>query len=217
MPVFAKHPNVDYCSPDDGGQRSRTVSEIVVTGRVELGPLPARMLADWERETRENLELDIGDVEVMPLARARSRWPDFRLCLAEAGRWIESQGLVADLLDEAPLALMVCRGARYHHDGEQYAGAAFFNVFVSDDAGLDLHFAATGHRIPLERGTAVIFATCQPHAVIPRHRSGFDAADFLAGADWHQYFLTWELPVENEALARLLKIGFAHYPGPLQP
>jgi hypothetical protein len=63
---------------------------------------------------------------------------------------------------------MVCRGARYHHDGDQYGGAAFCNLFLSDDKGQDVHFPLLDLRVPLQRGTVLIFDTCQPHAVIPR-------------------------------------------------
>ena len=208
MPARAIPPTAIFCSSVTDAPRSRSVSRVVLAGRVELNPLPARLLADWEVETYDNLELEIGDVEVMPLARARTRWPDFRLCVAEAGRWLVSQGVSADLLGDENRALMVCRGARDHHDGEQYAGAAFFNLFVSEDVGLDLFFAATGHRIPLERGTVVVFDTCQPHAVIRRGSTGFDAANFTARTDWKQFFLTWELPIEAPALARVLQIEF---------
>ena len=103
---------------------------------------------------------------------------------------------------------MACRGARYHHDGAQYGGAGFCNLFLSDDKGLDLHFPSTGHRIPLTKGTVVIFDTGQPHAVIPRGSSGFDAADFPPERDCTQVFLTWELPIEHADVARALGIAF---------
>ena len=113
-----------------------------------------------------------------------------------------------DVLASSDVALMTCRGARYHHDGAQYGGAAFCNLFLSEDRGLDLHFAHTGHRIPLARGTMVIFDTGRPHAVIDRASSGFNAADFPADRDCTQVFLTWELPVEHEDVARALRIDF---------
>jgi hypothetical protein len=103
---------------------------------------------------------------------------------------------------------MACRGARYHHDGAQYGGAAFANLFLSEDRGLDLHFPLTGQRIPLVRGTAVVFDTGQPHAVIERGATGFDAAHFAPERDCTQLFLTWELPIENPAVAQALQIQF---------
>jgi hypothetical protein len=103
---------------------------------------------------------------------------------------------------------MACRGARYHHDGAQYGGAAFCNLFLSEDRGLDLHFPFAGHRIPLVRGTAVIFDTGQPHAVIQRSSAGFNAADFAPDRDWTQVFLTWELPIEDAQVGRALRVAF---------
>jgi hypothetical protein len=99
---------------------------------------------------------------------------------------------------------MACRGARYHHDGAQYGGAAFANLFLSEDRGLDLHFPFTGQRIPLVRGTAVVFDIGQPHAVIERGATGFDAAHFAPERDCTQLFLTWELPIENAGVAQAL-------------
>ncbi|QHI99488.1 hypothetical protein GT347_16800 [Xylophilus rhododendri] len=188
--------------------RSRGVGERVLAGTVDLPPLPERLLADWRREAREELGMEPGDVEVMRLARARVRWPGLRECQAAAGAWLASQGLDARLLEDADMALMACLGARFHHDGAQYGHAAFFNLFVGEDRGLDLLFALGGQRIPLVRGTAVVFDTCQPHAVVPRGASAFDAAAFLPEHDWLQFFLTWELPVEEPALAGALGIAF---------
>ena len=128
-------------------------------------------MADWERETSLRLGLEPGDVEPLPWrGRVRAGRTTGAACAAVAD-WTRTLGL-PEVLASADVALMACRGAKYHHDGEHYGGAAFCNLFVSEDRGLDLHFPATGHRIPLARGTAVIFDTGQPHAVIdaPRQR-----------------------------------------------
>ena len=135
------------------------------------------------------------------------RWPDYKHCVQAVRDWMDTLGMHG-VLASSDVALMACRGARYHHDGAQYGGAAFCNLFLSEDRGLDLHFAATGHRIPLARGTVVIFDTGQPHAVIDRRSSGFDAADFPLERDCTQVFLTWELPIENAHLSAALGIAF---------
>jgi hypothetical protein len=121
--------------------------------------------------------------------------------------WMGTLGLHG-LPAASDVALMACRGARYHHDGAQYGSAAFCNLFMSEDEGLDLHFASTGHRIPLQRGTVVLFDTGQPHGVIERGRTGFNVADFPPERDCTQVFLTWELPIENAHLARQLGVEF---------
>ncbi len=187
--------------------RSRNVSAVVLTGTVDVPAPPARLIADWEREISQRLELEPGDVETLPLARARMRWPDYNRCVQAVSDWTRELGL-QDILTESNVALMACRGAKYHHDGEHYGGAAFCNLFLSEDKGLDLHFPSTGHRIPLVKGTVVIFDTGQPHAVIQRSSNGFNVADFPAGQDCTQVFLTWELPIEDTHVAHKLEIDF---------
>lgn len=187
--------------------RSRSVGVVVLSGTVDVQAPPARLVADWERETTLHLGLEPGDVEQLPMARARMRWPDYTRCVRAVSNWMHTLGLQA-IFASSDVALMVCRGARYHHDGEQYGGAAFCNLFLSEDKGLDLHFPSTGHRIPLTRGTAVVFDTGQPHAVIARHRSGFQVADFPPEQDCTLVFLTWELPIEDVDVVQALQIRF---------
>lgn len=187
--------------------RSRSVSDIVLTGTLEVPAPPARLVADWSREISQHLGLEPGDVETLPLARARMRWPDYRHGVQAAADWTRTLGL-QEVLASSEVALMACRGARYHHDGERYGGAAFCNLFLSEDRGLDLHFPATGDRIPLTRGVAVIFDTGQPHAVIQRGGSDFAVADFPSEQELSQVFLSWELPIEDVHVARALQITF---------
>ncbi|MGS0893267.1 hypothetical protein ACVBGC_12110 [Burkholderia stagnalis] len=194
--------------------RSRRLSDIVLSDTVDIPTPSARVLADWERETSSRLVLEAGDVEAMPLARTQARWPDYRRCVQAMTDWTCALGLPG-VLASSDVALMACRGARYHHDGEQYGGAAFCNLFLSEDKGLDLHFPSTGHRIPLTRGTAVIFDPSQPHGVIQRRGDGFNAADFTPDRDCVQIFLTWELALEDTRVGRALEVAFD--PGPSIP
>ncbi|MFL9890620.1 hypothetical protein P0D70_06715 [Paraburkholderia sp. RL17-381-BIF-C] len=187
--------------------RSRRVSDIVLSGSLDVPVPPVRLLADWEREIASRMVLEPGDVETMPLARARMRWPDYSRCVQAVSDWTSALGMPA-VLAASDVALMACCGARYHHDAEQYGSAAFCNLFMSQDKGLDLHFPSLGRRIPLSRGTVVIFDTGQPHGVIQRHSSGFDAAEFAPDRDCTQIFLTWELPIENTHVAHALGVTF---------
>lgn len=187
--------------------RSRSVSATVLTATLDIPAPGAHVIADWQREASTRLMLEAGDVEPLPLARAQRRWPDYRLCVRAIEAWAHAEGL-QDVLASSDMALMACRGARYHHDGGQYGGAAFCNLFLSEDKGLDVHFPLSGHRIPLKRGTAIVFDTCQPHAVVPRGGVRFDPQDFPDGHDLMQWFLTWELPIETPAVAHRLGIVF---------
>lgn len=190
--------------------RSRSVVDVVLSGVIDIPALTARSLAVWERDAVD-LGLEPGDVEALPLARTRAHGPDYRKCVQAMADWTRRLGLanvLEDALTKSDVALMVCRGARYHNDASQYGGAAFCNLFLSEDKGLDLHFPAMGLRLPLQRGLAVIFDTGQPHAVVNRGDSSFDAADFAPGQDCSQFFLTWELPIENTGVARALGVTF---------
>ena len=192
---------------DRQAMRSRSVSSVVLSGTVDVPPPTSRLLADWEREIIQHLWLEPGDVESLPLPRARMRWPDYGLCVQAATDWTRTLGLY-DLLASSEVALMACHGARYHHDGAQYGGAAFCNLFLGEDRAQDLHFPLSGQRIPLRRGTVVVFDTGQPHGVIARHANGFASSDFAPGTDCSQVFLTWELPLAHPALTQALGIHF---------
>lgn len=187
-------------------RRSRSVSAHVLHHALSIPQPPTRLSADWDREIA-GLGLGIGDIESLSLARTIVRWPDYARCAAAVTAWMQTLHL-PDLLDPGDLALMACRGVHYHHDAEQYGHAVFCNLFLSEDKGMDLHYPSLGLRIPLQRGTVVIFDTAQPHAVIPRSSSGFNAADFASDQDCTQVFLTWELPVENAEIKRALQIDF---------
>ncbi|MCA3190794.1 hypothetical protein [Cupriavidus sp.] len=197
--------------------RSRRVGDRVLSDVVDIPAPPVRLLADWAREIATQMTLGPGDVEVMPLARARMRWPDYARCVQAAADWTASLGLPG-LLAECDVALMVCRGARFHHDGDQYGGAAFCNLFLSEsseDSRQDVYFPSLDRRIALRRGTVLLFDTCQPHGVVPRGADRFDPADFPAGRDGQdnaQVFLTWELPIEDARVARLLGVAFDQDP-----
>ncbi len=198
---------------DDGTHnhlRYRSVNDLVLTGTINVDAPPTRLLVDWEREMTQQLNLEPGDVVALPLARARMRWPDYSACVLSAVEWTRTLGL-ADVLASSEVALMACRGARYHHDAELYGGSAFCNLFLSEDKGLDLHFPAIGLRIPLVRGTAVIFDTALTHGVIQRRATeehGFKASDFPPELDCSQVFLTWELLIENAHVSHALGISF---------
>ena len=187
--------------------RSRSVSRLVHCTQLTLPVLPPRLLADCEREVAHHLALEPGDVAALSLARARTRWPQYRQCVQAVADWLGTLGL-QQVLADSDVALMACRGTRYHHDADQYGSKAFCNLFVSEDSGMDLHFPAAGHLIPLARGTVLVFDTGQCHAVIPRGGSfklqaAKVEADVQTGT---QLFLTWELPIEHAQVAQALQI-----------
>ncbi|MCF8209562.1 MAG: hypothetical protein K9K38_09195, partial [Rhodoferax sp.] len=184
---------------------SRSVSSVVLSGALAIPAVQPRLLSDWEREVSRHLRLEPGDVEALPLARARARWPDYLHCVSAMSDWTCALGL-DQTLASSDVALMACRGAPYHHDGTHYGSKAFCNLFLTEDKGLDLHFPHTGHRFALARGIAVVFDTGQPHAVIDRCADGYHPADFPPDRDRTQVFLSWELPVEDTHVMQVLQI-----------
>lgn len=200
-------PVVFYSDGEGDTVRSRSVGGTVLSGVVDIPAPPPKLVADWERDILQLLDMQAGDVEQLVLARTRMRWPQMPQVVEAVQGWLSTWGL-QDVLTDAELALMACHGAPIHHDAAQYGGAAFCNVFLSEDKGQDVLFPGTGQRIALQRGTVLVFDTAQPHTVVRRGSNGFDAGDFGAAVDCSQVFLTWELPIENPALARALGVLF---------
>lgn len=184
--------------------RSRSVGATVLWATLDVPAPTARLLADWKREI-VRLGLELGDVEPLSLPRARARWPDYKHSVQAMADWAATQGL-AESLAASGVALMACIGTRYHHDAAHYGAAAFCNLFLGSEQELDLHFPALKLRIPLVLGSAVLFDTGQPHAVILRD-SGREVA-MAPERDVTQMFLTWELPIENPGVARGLGVRF---------
>lgn len=211
LPACAVPPRLVAHFRGDAGMRSRNVSGTVRSAVIDVPVPPASLLADWDREIATYMLLEPGDVEPLPLARTRARWPEYSRCVAAMRAWMATLGMPG-ILEDSDLALMACRGAPYHHDADQYGGAAFGNLFLSDDQGLDVRFPAIGQRIALTRGTAMLFDTGQPHGVVRRGGDAFDAADFPPGRRGNQVFLSWTLPVEAADVARALGIAFDAVP-----
>ncbi|MEN9437140.1 MAG: hypothetical protein RIR09_1795 [Pseudomonadota bacterium] len=206
--MVAEHRSQDVTAHyrDDATLRSRSVSTTVLSGRLDVPAPTARLQADWRREI-VRLGLEHGDVESLSLPRARTRWPDYRLCLQAMADWVASLGMAASFAS-SEVALMACIGTRYHHDAKHYGGLAFCNLFLGAEQALDLHFPALKLHIPLEIGSAVVFDTGQPHAVIVRDGSSGTPATVALGQDFSQMFLTWELPIHNPDVARGLGVRF---------
>lgn len=188
--------------------RWRSVGVQVRVGDVDVPAPPVVLQADWARDVRAQLALQAGDVEPLSLPRARRRWPDYARCVDAMAGWLAGLGLPG-ILDGGEVALMACRGAAEHHDADHYGGAAFCNLFLSDDVGLEVHFpqaSGGGLRVPLRRGTVMLFDTAQPHAVVRRDRGVFDERDFGEDVDCTQVFLSWELPIVHPRLAQVLQL-----------
>jgi hypothetical protein len=65
----------------------------VLSGTIDVHAPPARLLADWEREMTQQVNLEPGDVEALPLTRARMRWPDYSACVQAVSEWTRTLAL----------------------------------------------------------------------------------------------------------------------------
>lgn len=196
-----------------GALRSRSVSPEIRTAILDVPLPPASVIGGWQREIAGRLELAAGDIEPLPLGRTRLQWPQLRHCIDAVRQWLAANDMPGILAD-APIALMGSRGTRYHHDGARYGGMAFCNLFLGDAPQTELHWPAIGRRIALARGTVVLFDPCQPHAIIGRGATRFDAADFAIAWMPPQVFLTWELPIEHADVTKVLGIALDVVPPP---
>lgn len=204
----ASHPPLTAHYALDGQRWRRPVSARTWSATLTLPPCPVAVLAEWTRCVQHELALAPGDVEVLPWGQTRRRWPAYRGCADAAAQALAGQGLDG-LLADSPPTLMVCLGARYHHDAEQYGEAVFCNLFLCDEAGLDLHFPLSGQRLPLQRGTLVLFDPSQPHGVVARHSLGFEAPALSPAALAGQVFLSWELSLDHAALRDFMGTAIA--------
>lgn len=198
----------------DGVLYRRNVSGHLCEAVLDIPLPPPAVVADWQRDITQQLRLEAGDIDTLPLGRTRLRWPEHRQCFNVLRHWMENLGL-PDLLGSCEVALMASRGTRYHHDGMNYGSKIFCNLFLSDDTGVDFDLPLSG-RLALKRGTVVIFDPCQPHALIRRGAAGFEETDFLPAQIPPQVFLTWELPAQHGAIQRLMNITIHPCPDALQ-
>jgi hypothetical protein len=104
--------------------RSRNVSGIVRTGVLDIPVVNARLLADWQRELSTHVQLEPGDVEEMPFARARARWPEYRQCMQAMTEWTRAIGL-GDALSSGDVALMARRSITMASNTEAPRSAIF--------------------------------------------------------------------------------------------
>ena len=194
-------------APRSSTLNRRTTGYLVLSDRLPLAAPPDRTIADWQRDSQQLLALEPGDVEPLPLARTRMRWPGCKQAMDLAWQWMSEQGMETARTG-SEVALMACRGAACHHDGERYGDKAFLNLFLTDDEHMDLYFPVIDIRIPLGRGTIVLFDTYQPHTVVARGEVLFDHTHFLSPQVSAQVFLTWEVPISHAEVARQLSVAW---------
>jgi hypothetical protein len=76
--------------------------------------------------------------------------------------------------------LFACEGSWFHHDADydEYRESAFSILWLEDESPWDLVFPLLGLRVPLDRGTHVLFDSANIHGVVWRGADRFDEKDF---------------------------------------
>lgn len=162
------------------GKKSRTISNKIIQGHLDLAPLTLEQSDEWSTE--------IGRMGFMGKGEVANFGTETTLVTAEAQQainaWLVSQG-IHRTPRRSPAVPLACTGATFHHDAQSYAEEVFCVVWLSDatDTPWDLYFPFLDVRIPLEYGTTVLFDAAQPHGVVAHGETGFyeDDMEFATG------------------------------------
>lgn len=173
---------------------TRSVSDVVRHGRLELPALPADVAQNWTECLEPHLR-EPGDISAA--TKARKDWPQGEVAQRVAC-WATEQGLDPGL-DPQMFSVLGCMGAPFHDDTHGFADQGFCVVWMSPDACLDLYFPHIGKRIALEYGTVVMFDACQPHGVVERRARTWTKADkyYRHRTQHTQHFLSWDFDLQD--------------------
>jgi hypothetical protein len=105
-----------------------------------------------------------GDVSAVPFAALREAPLEPGL-LGVLLDWLQEQGF-PDLSERVAVSVLGCRAVPFHQDLYAFGDSLFCVVWLADDCGLELVFPAEETRVPLQRGTVVVFDSGQPHGVL---------------------------------------------------
>ncbi len=176
----------------------RSVSSRVAHQQLTLPETVRSAAQDTALRVLEHTSLGPLEVDSVSPADAVSLTACVPACRPAVSRVLEAWGLHADVGSEP--SVLVCRGARFHHDAMGFADTFFVVLWLGTVQGLELVFPYLETRIPLEYGTLVVFDSTQPHAVVPR---GETVADATRAQELDaQCFLSWDLPIQPAAAQR---------------
>jgi hypothetical protein len=191
--------------PDAHGAAGRTISDVVLDGKVTLPEADIDMLTDW------SLAYGSSEPGTIEAAGPRSRLGqnnEIREIEATALTW-PALGSLDDVLAEAHITPLVCQGASFHTDGLLFGEFIFLVVWLVERQGIDLLFPNIGRRIPLEYGSIVLFDPAQPHGLVFEESSRWDASRYTSQmSDPTQHFVSFDFPVTTPSLAQRLGIRF---------
>lgn len=90
--------------------------------------------------------------------------------------WLSTFGIrAADLVDAG--TVHACEGAWFHEDSDVFADSFFSVMWLEETDAWDLLFPQSNIRIPLHKGTTVLFDPAHVHGVVARGMPTFEATE----------------------------------------
>jgi hypothetical protein len=179
----------------------RNISPTVLVGQLRLPDFTEAQHTELvDKVLEENTLFDPGDV----LSTKVPPSEDLAAILAN--------GAVEFGIEDVPshfgARLLACLGSWFHHDTAQdeYRRAAFSVLWLEDESPWDLLFPLTGHRVPLTKGTHVLFDSCNIHGVVKRGTDRFVEADFYSAG--FQMFFSTEHQYASPILRKVMGVDY---------
>jgi hypothetical protein len=191
--------------PDTQGPAGRSISDVILEGKVTLPEPDIDMLTDWSLAYGSS---EPGTIEAAGPRTRLGQNNEIQAIEAAALTWPELSGL-EDAVAEAHITPLVCQGASFHTDGFLFGDFIFLVVWLVERQGIDLFFPNGGKRIALDYGSVVLFDPAQPHGLVFEEKSTWDAFQYTSRmSDPTQHFVSFDFPVTTPSLAQRLGIRF---------
>lgn len=153
--------------------RLRTVSKRVFHGTADLPDLDAN-------EVERLLDTAVNSTAWWPGEILTMQVPSPASAKEPVLAWLAKKGFPAPVLQEGD-GLFLTEGSWFHHDADDYPASLFCVQWLEETDPWDLLFPESGLRIPLTRGTIVLFDPSNVHGVVYRGKDVFDQEGFLGG------------------------------------
>ncbi|MDR5763032.1 hypothetical protein [Caballeronia sp. LZ035] len=191
--------------PDEAGPAGRSVSDVVLHGRIEIDELPENIMCDWSGAYESG---EPGFIEHGGPSVGLGVDPLFADIEQATLKWASAYGM-ADAMRLSRHTPVVCQGASFHSDAENFAQYGFCVVWLSQRDGLDLLFPNVDVRIPLEFGSIVFFDAAQPHGTVFEGYDSWCAQQYQRRAvDFRtRHFLSFDFPIAHPSVVCGLKLN----------
>lgn len=184
-----------------GPESFRTVGRHVVAGKIKVPATQNASSRVWRQSFSYSCP-DVGDIDPAPF-EVLDRAPPAPGLESRMFSWLR-KNVARNLGESVSLNAVACRAAPFHHDVSCFAHFAFCVVWLEESCGLDLVFPHLQKRIPLEKGTIVLFDSAQVHGVVHTGRDRFLPAEYESLTA--QLFLSADIELTSSGIAGLMGI-----------